>query len=58
MCGACMQKLFEIQEIPRVVSQQEAKEKYGENYQVIDGIIGKVNEAIRAINDHKRYHNY
>jgi len=41
---------FEIQKIPRAMSQDEAKEKYGEHYQITDGLIGKLNEVITEVN--------
>ena len=43
--------IFEIKKLPRVESITEAKEKYGEHYQVIDAMIGKMNEVISEINN-------
>ena len=41
---------FEIQKLPRAEHQLEAREKYGENYMVVDAIIGKLNEVISEVN--------
>lgn len=43
--------VFEIQKIPRVESIKEAQEKYGEHYQIIDALIGKMNEVIDEVNN-------
>ena len=43
-------ELFEIQKLPRAVSVDEAKEKYGEHHEVTDNIIGKLNEVIEEVN--------
>ena len=42
---------FEIQKLPRAESLKEAQEKYGKNWDVTDGIIGKLNEVIEEVNN-------
>lgn len=43
--------VLEIQKLPRAESLKDAKEKYGEHWDVTDGIIGKLNEVISEVNN-------
>lgn len=51
MCSNCMRRLFEIQELPRTMSLQESKDKFGEHWEVFEAFIGKINELTRELNN-------
>lgn len=47
---------YGIQELPRAMSLDEAKEKYGENWSVTDALVGKINELTQQVNRLRRLH--
>jgi len=42
--------VLEIGKLPRAMSVDEARDKYGEYYGVTDAIIGKLNQVIEEVN--------
>lgn len=53
----CHLDLFHIEELPRVHSLEEAQRKYGERWDIIDAMIGKINVLVSEVNSLKRQSN-
>lgn len=54
VCSNCLRTMFEIKELPRAISLDESKKWYGDNWEPMEQVVGKINELVSELNKVKR----